>query len=89
MSKIPAKKFIEYHLSNPQVWLEFERLTLSLLGAGISHYGAKAVMEVIRFHKAIETQGEFKINNNFTAHYARQFAKKYPQHENFYEFRGS
>lgn len=88
MSKIDKKKFVEYHLANPEIWKEFEALALKLIEGGVNHYGAKCIMEVIRYHRTVNTKGKFKIDNDFTALYARQFARKYPQHKDFFEFRG-
>lgn len=78
-----------YDLDHPDIWIEFEKKALELAGKGIGHYGAKAIFEVIRFHRTIErVEGEdFKCNNNFTAYYARKFIEKYPEHEGFFELR--
>lgn len=87
MSKIPTGDFIKYHQENPEIWQEFKSLALRLIGRGVKRYGAKCIMEVVRYHKTITTKGEFKINNSYTAHYARAFIAKYPQHKDFFETR--
>jgi hypothetical protein len=82
-----ARIFISYHQANPEIWKEFERLTLELINRGKKHYGAKAVMEVVRFNQLINGKGEFKVNNNFAAYYSRIFALKHKQYSSFFERR--
>ncbi len=79
--------FLLWHRANPDVWAEFEKITLDLINKGRKHYGAKAIMEVIRFNRAIGGGREFKINNNFTAYYVRVFEEKYKIHKGFFETR--
>ena len=77
-----------YDRKHPQIWAEFKRITFQLISRGCKHYGSKAIFEVIRFHTAIEAEGEpFKINNNHTKYYAEKFMRIYPQHEGFFELR--
>lgn len=79
--------FLLWHRANPDVWNEFEKITLELLSKGRKHYGAKAIMEVIRFNRVISSGPDFKINNNFTAYYVRIFEAKYKIHKGFFETR--
>ena len=82
------KAFEKFDKENPKVWEKFETLTFRLINKGIEHYGAKAIWECIRFKHALRTKGgEFKLNNNFTAFYARKFIDKYPQYKGFFELR--
>jgi len=79
------RKWWEYHKENPQVWELFEYYTLQVINKGYKNYGAKGVMERIRWHTEIETTGDrFKISNNHTAYYARFFHYKYPQYDGFF-----
>lgn len=82
-----AELFIKYHKSNPQIWREFEAHALELIQNGVKHYGAKAIMEIIRFHRAIRKQSEWKISNSYTAYYARVFALKYDEYAEFFSFK--
>jgi hypothetical protein len=82
-----AAQFIKWHEQNPQVWREFEKLALELIAAGRKRYGAKCIMEVVRFNRMIETRTDFKVNNSYVTYYARIFAIKYPQYEGFFEER--
>ena len=78
---------IKFDRDNPEVWYEFERLALDLMER-TNHYGAKAIFEVMRFHRALETDDtQFKLNNNYTSYYARKFNLKY--NTDFFETRQS
>jgi len=79
--------FDKFDAENPQVWNAFKAVTLRVISSGFEHYGAKAIWEYIRFNFAMKTGGEFKLNNNYTAFYARKFIEKYPQFEGFFELR--
>lgn len=76
-----------YDRKHPQVWGEFRRLTFQLIRRGFKHYGAKAILEAMRFHTAIQTGESPKLNNNHTAYYARKFMRRYPAHDGFFEIR--
>lgn len=80
-----------YDQTYPAIWREFEKRALQLIHRGVSHYGAKAIMEVIRFDTAIGANAlfDFKINNNYTAYFALKFKQAHPEHENFFETRRS
>jgi hypothetical protein len=80
--------FDEFDAENPEVWKEFRRIAFELIEKGFKRYGAKAIFEVIRYKKAIETNGsEFKLNNNLAAYYARKFINLYPNHADFFQTR--
>lgn len=82
------KKFRDYHLNNPHVWREFEKLSWQLIRAGRTRFGAQMIIEVMRWNTAISAENdEFKINNNYAAHYARMFMAKYPQYRGFFTTR--
>lgn len=88
--KVPDKtadKFLDWHAKHPDVWRAFKKMTLALIDAGKKSYGAKAIMEVIRFNHDIQGGKEFKISNNYTAYYARIFAIQHPSHQNFFQFK--
>lgn len=84
------EKFLEWNSKNPTVWRMFERAALDLIKAGKTHWGAKAICELIRYKRAVEEGGQFddySVNNNFSAYYARVFIVKYPQYSHFFETR--
>lgn len=76
------KAFDAFDADNPQIWREFRDMAFRLIDNGYKHYGAKSIIEAIRFHRSVQTtEGPFKLNNNYTAYYARKFMNLYPQHE--------
>jgi|TARA_R100001530_G_scaffold136032_1_gene114945 hypothetical protein len=76
--------FEKYHNTNPHVYDLFVRFAFEILDAGHTHYSARAIIDRIRWHTNIETQGDiFKISNNQTPYYARMFSYDYPHHADF------
>jgi hypothetical protein len=85
----PAERFAAFDAANPEVWRLFERFALAAVHAGRERIGAKLIVERIRWHVSIETTGDdFKINNNYTAYYARRFQAAHPEHANLFQTRG-
>jgi hypothetical protein len=78
-----------YARDNPHVWALFVRFTFELIRSGRQSYSSKAVFERIRWHVDVTTKSvdEFKINNNYTAIFARWFHAQYPQHVGFFRTR--
>lgn len=82
------ERFEAFHRSHPDVYSLFKKLAFELLQSGRAHYGAKSLMEVIRFHRTTSGgDGEFKINNVFTSRYARMLIEEHPEFEGFFELR--
>jgi len=80
--------FERYDKEHPEIWNLFVKITFKLIRRGKKHYGAKAVFEIIRYHRVIQyNDSEFKANNSYTAYYARKFMKMYPQYDGFFETR--
>ena len=82
--------FEAFHKENPQVYELFRRFTFQAIDAGRKDFGAKAVMERIRWSSMVESSGEiYKLNNNYTAFYARMFMDRHPLHEGLFHTRRS
>lgn len=86
------KNFNQYNQENPQIFEEFKKITFRLLDAGRTHYGAKGVIEIIRYNTLVGSQGyqkktDFKINNNYAPDYARLFMIAYPIYSEFFRTR--
>ena len=79
--------FEKYHLENPRIYERFEKIALSKIAAGYKHFGAKRIVEVIRFDTGIAGNDTFKINNNYTADLSRMFEQRNPKHIGFFEKR--
>ncbi|HHH29088.1 MAG TPA: hypothetical protein ENK57_12195 [Polyangiaceae bacterium] len=73
---------------NPEVWRLFVRFTHELIRAGRANYSARAVLHRIRWHAAIQTEGDdYKINDHVTPVFARWFHEAYPEHAGFFRTR--
>jgi hypothetical protein len=83
------RRFTEFHEQYPQVYLLFKKFAKALIDAGNKKLGSKMIIERIRWeYKTGSKDPEgFKINNNFTAHYARLFIKDHPQYSEYFETR--
>lgn len=86
-------RFQEYHRRHPEVFDEFRRMALRLHNAGVRHYGAGAIFEAIRFHRAVDGRlgddgDAFKVNNSFRSRYSRKLVAEDPARwEDFFSFR--
>ena len=77
----------EYLERNPRFWKEFCERAFLLIRKGHEHYGAKAIVENIRWHTDIGLGEEFKCNNNHTTSFARIFNNTYPEFGGFFRMR--
>jgi hypothetical protein len=93
IAKLPDKtweqKFEEYHLENPHVYGLFIRYARMALDRGFTRFSAKAIFERLRWHYNFETKDaqEFKLNNSYTAYYARKAMREFPEFKDFFELR--
>lgn len=72
-------KFQNFDLENPQVYKLFKRFALDFIKRGHKRLGSKMIIERIRYETMIRTTGDkYKINNNYTCHYARKFERENP-----------
>jgi hypothetical protein len=83
------QKFEIYHSENPHVYDMFIRYGRMALSRGFTRFSAKAIFERLRWYYQFETKDEqdFKLNNSFTAYYARKAIKEFPEFEGFFELR--
>lgn len=80
--------FAKFHEANPEIYVLFEQFARQAKAAGFKHYGAKSIVERIRWHCQVETHnGGFKINNNLTSRYARLLAADHPEFKDFFRNR--
>jgi hypothetical protein len=82
--------FWDFHLQNPQIYELFHQFaTQSAARKGRKHFGVAAVFERIRWSVMVETEGggEFKLNNNYRAYYARLWMRDNPQYQGFFRTR--
>lgn len=83
------ERFEAFHGSNPTVLALLRDKALTLKGRGFKRYGLKALFEALRYDMAVQTNGQpFKLDNGFTAHYARKLMEVEPRLKGFFETRG-
>jgi hypothetical protein len=83
-----AANFKEFDKTNPEIYGLFRFFALELLAAGRTRYSARTIIERIRWHQATSSDdGEFKINNNYIAHYARKLAQEDSRFTEFFTWR--
>jgi hypothetical protein len=74
-------KFNNFNNENPRVYELYKKYALALIQRGHKRIGSKMIIERIRYEtKLLTTDKDYKINNNYTAHYARLFTRDFPQH---------
>ena len=82
------ERFVKFHKENPEVWKLFVQFTQTLLFTARKTYSADAVCHRIRWHYATnDKNGDFKINDHYTALYARLWAVKFPERKDFFRLR--
>lgn len=82
------ERFQAFHEANPHVYHALRKMALDLRRRGFRRYGIKALFEVLRFNHAIQTNGDaYKLNNNYTALYARLLMEREPHLRGFFETR--
>ena len=84
------QRFVAFHEANPQVYENLEGLARGLHDAGRQRIGMKMLFEVVRWQHYMMTSdpsSEFKLNNNYTAHYARLLMSRNSGWENLFETR--
>lgn len=80
--------FIRFHEANPHVWTRFQAITLDLIEQGFKRHSSDSICHKIRWDAEVETRGEpVKMNDNYTAYYARMFQAVYPDKAGFFETR--
>lgn len=85
-----SERFARFHAENPDVYRELRELALAGRRRGLKRLGMKALFEIVRWNRALATRGEeFRLNNNFTAHYARLLMEQEPELVGIFETRGS
>lgn len=76
----------KFHKQHPEIWNLFLKFTFEKIDSGHKYYGAKSVMERVRWETPAGGTAP-KINNNYVSFYSRRFAEMFPQHLNFFRTR--
>jgi len=75
------EQFREFHRRNPHVYHRLRELAFQMKGRGHRRIGMKMLFEVLRWQHAMSTSdpaSEFKLNNSYTAYYARLLMQQEP-----------
>jgi len=82
-------RFEQFDTTHPEIYREFKRRAYQLWDAGRRHYGAKGIMEAVRFHTALSGADiePFKINNNYISRYVRKLIDEDKRFTHFFELR--
>ena len=77
-----------FHEEHPEVWELFVRFTLERIDRGFEHYGARAIMERVRWEtNAGGEDPELTINDHYAPFYARRFMGMHREHGEFFRTR--
>lgn len=70
-----ADAFADWLRANWPIWDEFVRLADQMRLRGRAYYSARAVLHVLRWHRALNdpTSAEYRINNRWSAPMARTY----------------
>jgi hypothetical protein len=81
--------FVDWIKVNYHVFGQFCKHAKALIKAGRKHYGAKTIIELVRYHTDIRQKGDeaFKVNNNYTSYLARLCMLVYPETDGLFDLR--
>lgn len=83
-----AERFEIFHQANPGVFRALVRLAMERRRAGITRGRIKALFEILRDRHELETRGDdWKLNNSYTAFYARLMMDTVPELRGWFETR--
>src|SRR5262245_12156125 len=81
-------RFLRFHEENPLVWQYFLAAARALKESGRKKFGARAIIERLRWDMPLTTSGEgYKLNDNYTSRYVRKLVEEYPEFEDLVELR--
>lgn len=73
------KTFKQYHQENPLIYQEYKKVAYNLINRGYKRLSSKFIFEIVRYNTNVSGNDGFKINNIYTADYARMFEHDHPQ----------
>lgn len=83
------QSFKEFNDDNPKVYELFKGYAFEAINKEKKKISSKMIINRIRWEVYMDTTEDtgYRINDAYTAHYARLFIKDYPQYEEMFEFR--
>lgn len=85
------RKFLEFHISHPQVYAGLVELTREMKSKGHSKFGLRMLWEVLRWKTLMDSNGEpiLKLNDRFISLYARLIMNAEADLQGMFEVRDS
>lgn len=81
-------RFERFHAENPAVYRLFRQFAHDAKRAGRTRFSADAILHRIRWFVSVETVGEeYKLNDHYSAMYARKLIEDEPEFAGFFELR--
>lgn len=91
MSKKSIKEsFVEFHKANPAVYFALQKLAAQMWERGRRRISIKMLFEVLRWDYYLSTNdpnSDFKLNNNYTAYYARMLMLNHPEWDGLFQIK--
>jgi hypothetical protein len=82
--------FRQFHAANPHVYVHLVRLARRARRSGATRVGIGQLFEVLRWRVLLSTTDpDFKLNNNYRAHYARLIMEREADLRGIFELRRS
>lgn len=82
------ERFASFDRANPSVYEALRALCLDTRRVGVKRWSVDAAMHIVRWRYRLQTRGdEFKLNNSFSALYARKLMSQEPELVGFFELR--
>lgn len=83
-----SARWWQFHLDNPDVYRELVDLARQWRARGWARIGIAALFEVLRWQRAMRTDGDqFKLNNSYRSRYARLIMVEHPDLDGMFSTR--
>lgn len=81
------ERFERFLQRNPGIYAGFCQVARDLRGRGISHFGAKAILDVMRYQAAMVGEKQPECDNDYLAWMARKLTSEDARFAEFFETR--
>lgn len=81
------ERFAAWLAKHEDIYAEFRVIAASLLDAGVHRYGAKAIVEIVRFHRVMSDKGPVAVDNDFVSRMARKLVAEDARFREFFVMR--
>jgi hypothetical protein len=79
--------FEKFHHNNPEIYTMFVDFSKQAAVKN-SYYSARGIFHRIRWETSVNSDDrQFKLNDIWTAYYARKFMEDHPEHKGFFRLR--